>query len=200
MSPSRESRSAEPSARSDERVRLFLALELPARVRETLIAWRGGVTRAADLRPLSAESLHATLCFLGWQTASEIEAIGVACAVVAGEPAPQLSLGDARWLPPRRPRVLAVDLLDPSGALTQAQATLAQALAAGGWYEPEKRPYLAHVTVARVARGARAPRVPLPPVPSLRFRASRVTLYRSRLFRTGAQYEPRSTIELSCRT
>jgi 2'-5' RNA ligase len=93
--------------------------------------------------------------------------------------------------------VLAVDLVDPSGALTRVQATLSQTLAAGGWYEPERRPYLAHVTVARVARGARAPRAPLPPVATLEFHAARVTLYRSRLFRAGAQYERLATIDLN---
>ena len=187
----------EPPPRPDERVRLFVALELPARVREALIAWRGGLGRPRDLRPLAAESLHVTLAFLGWQAASEIDAIAAACGVLAADPAPHLSLGEARWLPPRRPRVLAVDLVDPSEALTRAQATLSRALAGGGWYEPEKRPYLAHVTVARVGRGRRPPKNPLPPVPSLEFRAVRVTLYRSRLFRAGAQYEPLATIELN---
>lgn len=183
----------------DERVRLFVALELPAGVREALIAWRSGLGRARDLRPLGAESLHVTLCFLGWQRAREIDAIAAACGALAGDPAPQLSLGEARWLPPRRPRVLAVDLVDRSGALTRAQATLSRTLAAGGWYEPEKRPYLAHVTVARVGRRGRPPREPLAPVPSLEFRAPSVTLFRSRLFRTGAQYELLATIELDLR-
>jgi RNA 2',3'-cyclic 3'-phosphodiesterase len=187
----------EPSPRPDERVRLFVALELPAPVREALIGWRGGPGRARDLRPLAAESLHATLCFLGWRPAREIEAIAGACGALAGDPAPELSLGEPRWLPPRRPRVLAVDLVDPSGALARAQATLSSALAAGGWYQPEKRPYLAHVTVARVARGGRPPRGPLPPIPSLEFRAGKVRLYRSRLLRAGAQYEPLATIELN---
>ena len=196
MSPSTETRPAEPSPRSDERVRLFVALELPVHVREALIAWRDGLIRAGGLRPLGAESLHATLCFLGWQTASQVDAIGAACGLLAGEPTPELSLGAARWLPPRRPRVLAVDLADPSGALTRAQTTLSGTLAAGGWYEPEKRPYLAHVSVARVTRGARAPRAALPPISTLEFRAGRVTLYRSRLSRGGAQYEPLATIEL----
>jgi RNA 2',3'-cyclic 3'-phosphodiesterase len=189
--------SADELPRSAERVRLFVALELPTPVRETLIAWRGGLGPARDIRPLGAETLHVTLCFLGWQAAAEIEAIAAACGVLSADPALHLSLGDARWLPPRRPRVLAVDLTDPSGALNRAQGTLSRRLAAGGWYEPEKRPYLAHVTVARVGRAGRPPRRPLPPVPGLEFRASGVTLYRSRLFRAGAQYEPLATIELS---
>jgi 2'-5' RNA ligase len=191
------SRPGEPSPRPDDRVRLFVALELPSSAREALIAWRGDLEPARDLRPLPAESLHVTLCFLGWQAAHEIEPIATACGAAAEDPAPELSLGEARWLPPRRPRVLAVDLVDSSGALTRAQATLSRVLATGGWYQPEKRPYLAHVTVARVGRGGRPPRTPLPPVPSLEFCAANVTLYRSRLFRAGAQYERLATIELS---
>jgi 2'-5' RNA ligase len=77
---------------------------------------------------------------------------------------------------------------------------LSQVLAAGGWYQPEKRPFLAHATVARVTRSGRAPRVSLPQLPSLEFRCTRVTLYRSRLSRAGARYEPLSTIELGARS
>lgn len=195
MSPPAEPRPDEPPPRPDDRLRLFVALELPASVRHALIAWRGALD-SANLRALSADSLHATLCFLGWQAARDVEAIARAGAVVAGHAAPALSLGEARWLPPRRPRVLAVELVDASGGLTRIQAALSGALAGGGWYEPETRPYLPHVTVARVARGGRAPRETLPPVPSLEFPGSRVTLYRSRLFRAGARYEPLATIEL----
>jgi 2'-5' RNA ligase len=182
----------------DERVRLFVALELPEPVRDALITWRDrALGRGRELRPLGAESLHATLCFLGWRSESEVEAIAAACAVLSAESAPHLLLGEPRWLPPRRPRVLAIELLDPVGALTRAQALLSEVLAAGGWYLPEKRPYLAHVTVARAARGVRAPRAPLPTLPSLEFRAQRVTLFRSRLFRSGARYEALTTIELA---
>lgn len=181
----------------DERVRLFVALELPDPIRAALIEWRDhALRRDHDLRPLGAESLHVTLCFLGWRDAAEVEAIAVACGAVAAEPAPALSVGKARWLPPRRPRVLAVELLDRDGALTRAQAHLAQVLAAGGWYEPEKRPYLPHVTVARATRGGRAARNPPPPPGATEFGASRVTLFRSRLLRSGARYEPLSTVDL----
>lgn len=188
---------AELPANRDERVRLFVALELPEQICDALIAWRDrSVGRMRQLRRLPAESLHATLCFLGWQDAGQSDAIAAACAALAPEPAPLLSLGDPRWLPPRRPRVLAVELGDHGGALTRAQALLSEVLAAGGWYEPEKRPYLAHVTVARVAHGDRAPREPLPEVPSAEFHGSRVTLYRSRLRRSGASYQPLATVEL----
>jgi len=182
----------------DERVRLFVALELPDDARETLVRWRGRVPGGAErLRLIASDDLHATLCFLGWRSAGDISAIRDTCNVVAGRTAPELVLGEAIWLPPRRPRVLAVSLQDRSGSLAAVQSALSEALAAGGWYEPEKRAHLAHVTVARAGRGFRTPRGELPAPPALEFRASRVTLYRSRLLRTGARYEPLGAVELS---
>lgn len=184
---------------ADERVRLFVALELPNEARDALVSWRDQAAgRDRDVRPLSADSLHATLCFLGWQAADDLDAIAAACGVLTAESAPTLSLGDPRWLPPRRPRVLAAELVDPAGALIRAQAVLSEVLTGGGWYQPEKRAFLPHVTVARAARGARVPRDPLPPLPSLEFLAPHVALFRSRLSRSGAQYQPLARIELGC--
>src|SRR5207302_892374 len=96
--------------------------------------------------------LHATLCFLGWSSVGEIEQIGAACSEAVGERLPPaLTFTGPLWLPRRRPRVLAVGLEDGSRALEEIQAALTAALTAGGWYEPERRPYLPHVTVARAA-------------------------------------------------
>lgn len=181
----------------DERVRLFVALELPAAVRDALIGWRDdGMGRTPGVRALDPEALHVTLCFLGWQDRGELDAIATSCRELSGQPVPRLSLTSGRWLPPRRPRVLAVGLLDSTGALAGAQARLSRMLAAGGWYTPETRPYLAHVTVARVGRGARVPREPLAEVPELEFAAPTVTLFQSRLTRGGARYEPLARTEL----
>jgi 2'-5' RNA ligase len=149
------------------------------------------------LRQVAPESLHVTLCFLGSRPETEIDAIAAACAVVAAEPAPQLVLAEGLWLPPRRPRVLAARLEDRERRLTHLQGELSAALAAGGWYEPEKRPYLAHVTVARVGArlGPRAPELPEPP--HIEFTGSRIVLYRSRLSRSGARYEALASVSLA---
>jgi len=182
---------------SEERIRLFVALELPDTVREKLRDWRDYALQGADgVRPIPAEAMHATLCFLGWRSADQIDAIRDACGVLVAQPVPELALGHATWLPPRRPRVLAVEIQDGAGALARVQATLAGVLEAGGWYQPEKRPYLAHITVARVGRGAKVS-CEIPAVPLLTFSAPRITLYRSRLFRAGARYEPLGTVELA---
>ncbi|MGN6170793.1 MAG: 2'-5' RNA ligase family protein, partial [Solirubrobacteraceae bacterium] len=111
---------------------------------------------------------------------------------------PELGLEAGLWLPPRRPRVLGVTLDDSSGALARIQGAVCTALADRGWYTPEKRPFLPHVTVARVYARARVRAAELPPLQSLRFRAPAVTLYRSRLQRSGARYELLARVVLSC--
>jgi RNA 2',3'-cyclic 3'-phosphodiesterase len=182
---------------TDERARLFVALELPASARDILSRWRAAAVREnSALRPVPVEHLHATLCFLGSRPASQIEEIAAACGVVAGEPVIEPHLGEPVWLPARRPRVLAVRLEDGSGALSRVQAALSAALVSGGWYAPESRPFLGHVTVARIAKDARMKPSRLEPPPAVEVHCSRVALYRSRLGSGGARYEPLSTVEL----
>lgn len=176
---------------------MFVALELPQDARNTLGQWRSDhLGDSSALRPVAADALHVTLCFLGWRPMVEIDQIAGGCGFLAARRAVQLSLGVPRWLPPRRPRLLAVELNDPENALAGVQAALSDALATGGWYEPETRPYLAHVTVARLRKGARVEHAELPPPPPIAVRGSAVTLYRSRLAPTGARYEPLRRIEL----
>ncbi len=179
------------------RWRLFVALELPAGAREALERWRVTVVPVeSGLRAVETQDLHVTLCFLGATAPAAAPAILEACAAAAHGPAADLALGMARWLPRRSPRVLAVELADGQGRLGAVQRELSGRLAAGGWYRPERRPFLAHVTVARVRRGARVdPRLAAAPE-SLAFRGERVTLYRSALTREGARYERLGTVVL----
>jgi len=179
-----------------EAVRLFLALELPDEARSALCSWREpALSGSPALRPVASEDLHATLCFLGSRRAEEIHPILEACAGLAPRPAPALALGRPLWLPRQRPRVLAVSLEDASGALAAVQSELSERMAAGGWYTPERRPYLAHVSVARLRAGGAAARG-VPETPRLGFTAPRVTLYRSHLSAAGARYEALGAVEL----
>jgi 2'-5' RNA ligase len=189
---------AEPD-RAAERVRLFVALELPGAVRDALGRWREAVVGGSGgaLRPVSTESLHVTLCFLGARSAGEVEAIAAACGVLAGFSAVRLELEQGIWLAPRRPRVLAVKLRDGDGRLGGVQRRLSSTLAAGGWYEPERRAFLPHVTVARVRDPSRLrPPPPLPVLPELSFRGEVVTLLRSRPGPGGSRYEPLARVSL----
>lgn len=184
----------EPGQKTAAKVRLFVALDLPAPVVEALVAWRAPLLRRLDaLRPVAREALHVTLCFLGWKAPEAVDPLTVlvrTCATGSGG-ATGLALGEPLWLPPRGPRVLALALEDRHGLLGELQARLGEQLAGGGWYEPEARAYLPHVSLARVRRGARVPRVvELPPPPPLAFDGAAVTLYRSLLDPGGARYEP----------
>lgn len=179
-----------------ERARLFVALDLPRGARDALERWRSRSLREVrGLRQVAPEALHTTLCFLGSRSVDELEQIGAACEeAVRGCDPPSLSFGEPVWLPRRRPRVLGVRLEDPSGSLARIQASLSRALAAGGWYTPEKRAFLAHVTVARAAGGARLRPVELPPVDAAGFDGAAMTLYRSHLGRAGARYSALQTV------
>ncbi len=188
-------------------LRLFVALELPAEVRGALARWQATLhddTRLG-LRAVAPEALHATLCFLGSRPLSQVEDVARACDRVRRLPVRQLSLGEALWLPPRGPRVLAISLVDRIGELVILQTELRGALVAAGLIVPERRPFLAHVSVARLRRAAVAgtPRpaathLPEPP-PQRPFDARRVILYRSHLGRGPARYEALHQVELARR-
>ncbi len=178
---------------------MFVALDLPPRARTELAAWRDAlVAGRADLRPVAPEALHVTFVFLGWQDEAAAEAIATV-ALASAPPAPILRAVGVRPLPPRDPRLFALDLEDFDGRASALQAGVAEALEAGGWYRPEKRPFWPHVTLARVKRNER--RVPplseQPAPPDEAFPAAALTLYRSTLRPQGALYEPLATVELA---
>ena len=182
------------------KARLFVALDLPDDARQELVRWREGVLgRDPSLRFVAPESLHVTLVFLGHLDEALIPAVAAATetAVGTGRVAPLLTAAGVKPIPPRRPRLIALDLVDEQGAATALQARLATALASLGVYEPEPRPFWPHVTLARVRRGERAARLnELPAPPSSPWRVRSVTLYRSYVSRVGARYEALTSLSL----
>jgi len=192
--------------------RLFVAADPPASVREQLAAWASSAAAACrseglgrPLRLLDPGVLHLTLCFLGARPVHEIAAIGSAlsaCPAHAGE----LSVGAPLWLPRARPRSLAVAIHDEEGELAGLHTALTRAVCAATGWEPERRRYRAHVTVARTrrqaggrstTRGALDQNPDLPATPQLRFTAESVTLYRSWLSPEGAAYEVMARCDLT---
>jgi len=183
--------------------RLFVAVDPPLPVCEELSAWARRAAAAAlrhasvheqePLRILDPALLHLTLCFLGARPVDEIEELAGAVAECAGGVC-ELSVGAPVWLPPRRPRSLAVEIHDDDGELARLHARVTAALAGAVAWEPDRRRFRAHVTVARVrgqpSRRRRAPAPdPLPATPQLRFAAESICLYRSWLAPSGASYE-----------
>ena len=170
---------------------MFVALDLPEPGRSRLAEWRDELMEGRrELRPVRAEALHVTLVFLGWQDEAAAERIaGAAFDSVAGLSAPLLRAGEVKAVPPRAPRLFALDLEDEGGRCLALQAAVSDALATPGVYKPEKRPFWPHVTLARVKRRERAkPLSPSPP-PGASFEASELTLYRSTLQPQGAVYD-----------
>jgi RNA 2',3'-cyclic 3'-phosphodiesterase len=179
------------------RARLFVALDLPDEVREGLVEWQETFDDPS-LRVVRPESLHMTLVFLGYQAEKDIERIADA-ALGVDAPAPEIQLAPDPIGVPRgkRPRLFAVDA-QSEGAI-ELQRRVEERLVKGRFYEPEKRPFWPHLTVARVRPEKRGPRKPTlvdnPPgaLPERLFRpftALRLTLYRSHLRPQGAEYIP----------
>ncbi|MEA2385661.1 MAG: 2,3-cyclic 3-phosphodiesterase [Solirubrobacteraceae bacterium] len=176
--------------------RLFAALELPAPVRDELGAF--GRAAAADdfaLRAVGDDALHVTLAFLGHRALDDIDPAREAVRSVAA-PVPSLSLGDPLWLAPRRPHVLTVEVLDADGALFALRERVVHALVDAVGYEPERRRFRPHVTVARVRHGAAARRGGLPDAPKAEFAGEGLVLYRSYLGGGPARYEPLERVPL----
>jgi 2'-5' RNA ligase len=212
--------------------RLFAAVDPPAAVREQLASWAREVSAAlrgqagpgedAKLRLLAPETMHVTLCFLGARPAAEIDTLAAALERCELPQAGELALGAPLWLPPRNPRSLALEIGDGDGWLERLHHAIVEAFAQAIAWEPDRRRFRAHVTVARIGRGkpsrwsragrsdgrrtgagrgggeeadARGPF--LPPTPQLSFTPGAVVLYRSWLDPQGASYEALATRELA---
>jgi 2'-5' RNA ligase len=185
------------------RARLFIALDLPERVRTGIAAWGSEALADPVLRPVGPESLHVTLAFLGYLPEKEIprlsEIVEASCV-----PAPSIALGNPVPRPERgRPGLFALPAESPGTVSLQAE--LERKLIAARLHEPEKRPFWPHVTVARVwreERGSKRPaavtRLPdeLPKGLLQPFDAVRIVLYLSQIQPRGAQYTPLAQVEL----
>jgi RNA 2',3'-cyclic 3'-phosphodiesterase len=194
--------------------RLFAALDPSLEVREALAAWARGATagwgsraetaHGPSVRVLEARSLHLTLCFLDSRPVAEIEALASALGACAA-PVGELSVGAPLLLPPRRPRALAVEIHDRNGELDRLQRALSDALAQASRWEPERRRFKAHITLARMREGFTRTRasaveqssLALTPTPQLRFTPEAIVLYRSLLEPTGAIYEAIAACDLA---
>jgi 2'-5' RNA ligase len=182
---------------------MFVALDLPDPTRDGIAAWGKKALSDPALRRLDRDALHVTLAFLGWMPLREVERLGGIVAESA-DGAPTLELRDPVPIPPRgRPRLFALPA--ESSETVALQADLQERLVAARLYEPEKRSFWPHVTVARVrreergssrpARVAKAPG-PLPKRLLQPVGGVRLTLYRSELQPRGAHYTPLAQVEL----
>jgi RNA 2',3'-cyclic 3'-phosphodiesterase len=186
------------------RARLFVALDLPDDVRAGLIDWQRTALADPALRIVRPEALHMTLIFLGYQAEKDVKAIAKAAFDVSAQaPAVELITEPVGVPGGRRPRLIA--LAANSDEAVELQKQVETRLVEEGFYEPEKRAFWPHLTVARVrpeapgSRKAALLRVPPHPLPEHMFRffrPTRLVLFKSHLSRSGAEYEPLAELEL----
>jgi len=185
------------------RARLFVALDLPEKVREGIVGWQRAELTDDALRVVGPQNLHITLAFLGYLPEKAIRSVAEVVNTIAA-PAPRIELAtEPVGKPKGRPRLFALDA--ESEQTVALQADLERELVARRLYKPEKRPFWSHLTVARVRperrgskRPARVKNLPgsLPEALCEPFGAVRVTLYLSTLRPQGAEYTPLAQIGL----
>jgi RNA 2',3'-cyclic 3'-phosphodiesterase len=170
------------SVEGDARVRLFCALRLPDDTLDRLVGWQGGLP-LGDFRFVPRDNLHLTLAFLGHRPAGEVEAIRSELAQAASAAVERIVLRLRRYRETRSVGMLVFD--DEEGRAGRLAADLHARLERLGVYEPERRPWLPHLTVVRFRRPPRlAPALPdLGPVSP-----SGAAVYHSVLRPGGAQY------------
>lgn len=173
---------------TDPKARLFVAVEVPARVRDGIEpATEPLRRRQPEARWVEPSAFHLTLAFVGWLDDEKSRAVEKACAEAAGSVGPfDLALSG-------RAGTFGSGVLwagmEHSPELDRLAGAVRQALADRDLLV-ETRPFHGHLTLARAARGARIH----PGLaqayegPRLSWRVERLALMRSRLRRAGARY------------
>ena len=168
------------------RPRLFVALPLPPALGDALA--RLAPASAPGIRPQAAADLHVTLHFLGM---AAVDSTRAALRPVAA-PAFAVALTlPGQFFARGHPRTLFAGVA-PAAPLRELHAMLGRRLEAAG-FEPDSRPFVPHVTLARLGKDASADAIAeflkqaLPPE-VLRFDCREFALYASETRADGARY------------
>jgi RNA 2',3'-cyclic 3'-phosphodiesterase len=181
-------------------VRLFVAVELSdemrkaaARAAETI---RRTIGRSIDARWVEPEKMHLTVRFIGHVHDDRVpDLLKVLAAPLSIAPF-EIALGGCGAFPPRGGiRVIWIGLETGLQSLTAMHDEYNRRLAPVG-FEPEDRPYSAHLTLARVKGVRKGPPAALREtirrvaVQPSHCRVDRVTIFRSNMSSKGSSYEP----------
>lgn len=188
-------RAARPEARP---LRLFVAIDVPEDVRELVDRGVEPIReRYPEGRWVPVRNQHVTLKFLGTTWPRLVEGVLSAVRSVAARHRPFETrvAGLGAFPSVRRARVLWAGLEDPAGRLAAIAGDLDGELA--GDFPPEKRPFAAHLTVARfdppVLLAEELVAIGLESRP---FEVARLVVYRSHLQRPAPVYERVATFPL----
>jgi RNA 2',3'-cyclic 3'-phosphodiesterase len=185
-------RAGRPEARS---LRLFVAFDVsPAAVDAVGRAIEPWKEEFPAARWVATENWHVTLKFLGqtWPRLERWVRERVGEAAGGTHPVSTRLTGLGSFPSPARGRVLWAGLDDEAGDLARIASSLDRVLERE--FRPERRPFSAHLTVARSDPPVRLPpsfaETPLEPVA---FTVDRLVLFRSHLRRPAPRYEPLET-------
>ncbi|HEY8800903.1 MAG TPA: RNA 2',3'-cyclic phosphodiesterase [Candidatus Limnocylindrales bacterium] len=140
--------------------RLFIAVPLTdaatAAVAAVVESIKAGEPEGRGVRWVRLDGLHLTLRFLGPTPEPRVSDLAAAVASVARDAEPfTITIRGAGSFPPTgRPRTIWLDIRDGVESLEGLAARLDDRLAGAGW-ERERRPFRAHLTLAR-ADGVRS--------------------------------------------
>jgi len=178
-------------AAGDRPHRLFVAIDVPEEVR-LLVEHAIDPIRARypQARWVPEANQHVTVRFLGSTPAEQVtEVLARVRGVAASRRAfATRAAGIGAFPSTRRARVLWVGLEDPEGRAAEIATALDAALAPE--FEPDPRPFVPHLTVARFDPPVRLEDdVAALGVESVPFTIDAITVYRSHLGRPAPRYE-----------
>jgi len=189
-----------------EKIRAFIAIELPDAASDALSSVQGGLgaERHPYVKWVDPGGIHLTLKFLGNIDAGKVSAITDAIARAAQGVSPfRLELGGLGAFPnPRRPNVIWVAVTGDVERLASLQRGIDRLLVPLG-FSPESRPFTAHLTLGRLRERASAGErqrigesLTTVQPEEVYFEVGEVSLMRSTLTPSGALYSRLSSIPL----
>jgi 2'-5' RNA ligase len=173
-------------------LRLFVAIEIPDHAKDVVEAafspWREAFPKA---RWVPRENMHVTLKFLGrtWPRLTDWVPAQIREAVAETERFETRLLGVGSFPSAKRGRAIWAGFEDDGEHLANVAGLIDEALE--DEFEPEKRPFHAHLTVARSDPPLKLPAAyTSTSLESEPWSVDQITLFRSHLGRPAPRYEP----------
>ncbi|MCL5291991.1 MAG: RNA 2',3'-cyclic phosphodiesterase [Actinobacteria bacterium] len=172
--------------------RLFVGLELSEEVREGLSELRSEVGEIRSARWITTHNLHLTLKFLGHVPDEIVQPLSESiAAAVHGRGSFSFTLGNAGAFPSARRASIIWYGLSSGSERVKNLAGAVEAAATRYGYPAESRPYHPHITIARIAN-VQDVTTSLDSIDGrlrgVEIEVKQVSLFESRLQRTGAEY------------
>lgn len=164
--------------------RLFFALLPTPAQAEALAADVAPLVRELEGQPSPATNLHATLCFVGAVAEEKLAALREAASLVRGRCVTLEFNALEVW---EKPQILCATAAE-SEAARDLSANLMDTISAAG-FTPDRKPFRAHLTLARKVRGDSARNFASPrALAPLSLRCDRFVLMESRRGDAGSTY------------